>query len=164
MPDFRIRLIFYAVAGLSLVLVFRLFNLQVLENSEFVQLAQNQQSVWATTSGTRGSILASDGFPLALSSPGWVVTANPKKIKDTASTARLLAPLFIQQDRVKPGVENSGENSPEEDEKSKDQLLVEEGERLRKLLTRGGEWVALKEGVRSEVKDNIAAFLIEGLG
>lgn len=166
--DFRVRLLFFFLTGLGLVLGYRLFNLQILKSSEFLQLAKSQQSVWAATSGNRGSILASDGFPLAQSFPGWVVWANPKKINDSLGAAKLLAPFFIEENKekketpIKSGKTENGEVVKEG--KMREELVATEEERLKELLVKDSEWVLLKEGVEGDVKDNIAALSVEGLG
>lgn len=66
------------------VLIFRLFKLQVLDGSFYAQRAARQQLATVRISANRGSILDRNGKPLAQSATVWDVTVSPSYIKSDA--------------------------------------------------------------------------------
>lgn len=80
---------------LWVVVIFgRLMWLQVLEHDELLKQAQSQQQKVVPIQAQRGSILDRSGQPLAKSLPAESVLVNPKRIKDAAVAANLLAPIL----------------------------------------------------------------------
>jgi len=72
----------------------RLVWLQVLEHDDLLRQAQSQQQRVVPIQAQRGSILDRSGQPLAKSLPAESVLVNPKRIKDAAVAANLLAPIL----------------------------------------------------------------------
>ncbi|HEV1285557.1 MAG TPA: penicillin-binding protein [Bryobacteraceae bacterium] len=77
-----------------LVIFGRLVWLQVLHHDDLLRLAQSQQQKVVPIQAQRGSILDRSGQPMAKSLPAESVLVNPKRIKDAAVAANLLAPIL----------------------------------------------------------------------
>ncbi len=76
------------------VIFLRLIWLQVLQHDDLLRQAQSQQQKVVPIQAQRGSILDRSGQPLAKSLPAESVLVNPKRVKDAAVTANLLAPIL----------------------------------------------------------------------
>ena len=76
------------------VIFLRLVWLQVLQHDDLLRQAQSQQQKMVPIQAQRGSILDRSGQPLAKSLPAESVLVNPKRIKDAAVAANLLAPIL----------------------------------------------------------------------
>ena len=125
----------------------RLFFWQVIKGKELSARAREQYQIGKSLAAPRGNILAKDATWLAARGEAWQVYASlpdlhesPRKIADK------LAPFFIED----PG--------------DREQLLVEV-DRLISLLSRQGVvWVPLKHKISPDVKKNIEALAIGGIG
>jgi cell division protein FtsI (penicillin-binding protein 3) len=76
------------------VIFLRLIWLQVLQHDDLLRQAQSQQQKVVPIQAQRGSILDRFGQPLAKSLPAESVLVNPRRVKDAAVTANLLAPIL----------------------------------------------------------------------
>ena len=76
------------------VIFLRLVWLQVLHHDDLLRQAQSQQQKLVPIQAERGSILDRFGQPLVKSLPAESVLVNPKRIKDPAVVANLLAPIL----------------------------------------------------------------------
>ena len=125
----------------------RLFFWQVIKGKELSARAREQYQIGKSIAAPRGNILAKDATWLAARGEAWQVYASlpdlhesPRKIADK------LAPFFV------------------EDPDNREQLLVEV-DRLISLLSRQEVvWVPLKHKISPEVKKNIEALVINGIG
>lgn len=142
----RFRLtILLALFGLSLALVvYRLFYWQVIKGASLAQEAKYQHQTGVTSLAPRGNILASDGTWLAASTQAWLVYAQKPDLNESPrSIANKIAPLLI------------------EDKKD----LLSEAQRIEGLLvSEGSVWIPIKHKVATEVKKNIEAMNIRGIG
>jgi cell division protein FtsI (penicillin-binding protein 3) len=82
------------------VIFLRLMWLQVVEHDDLLRLAQSQQQRVVPIQAQRGSILDRAGQPLAKSLPAESILVNPKRVKDPAVTANLLAPILGLDRRI----------------------------------------------------------------
>ncbi len=143
----RIRLVSLFLLAGYVLLSGRLFFWQVIKGRELSAKAREQYQVGKNISAPRGNILARDATWLAARGEAWGIYASlpdlgepPRKIADK------LAPFFV------------------EDADDREQLLAEV-ERLVSLLSRQEVvWVSLKHRVAPEIKKNIEALAIEGIG
>ncbi|TEU01823.1 penicillin-binding protein 2 [Candidatus Woesebacteria bacterium] len=125
----------------------RLFFWQVIKGKELSAKAREQYQIGKSIAAPRGNILAKDATWLAARGEAWQVYASlpdlhesPRKIADK------LAPFFVED----PG--------------DREQLLIEV-DRLTSLLSRQEVvWVPLKHKINPEVKKNIEALAINGIG
>ena len=142
----RIRLtILLAFFGLCLALViYRLFYWQVIRGPALANEAKYQHEDSSTVLAPRGSILAADGTWLAASTQAWLLYLEKPDIKESPrSVANKLAPLLI------------------DDKKD----LMADAQRIEGLLTKEGSiWISVKHKVTTEVKKNIVALAIAGVG
>ena len=143
----RLKIFSFCILIIFLGLVSKLFYWQVVRGGDLASAARGQHSAGTEISAPRGSILASDGAYLAARGRSYLVFAELPKLSDTPKAlASRLAPFFV---------EDSGD---------KGQLLAEV-ERLQGLLTKKEVvWVPLKPKVTEEVKKNIEALALKGVG
>lgn len=139
------------ISGLFLVallaVVFRLFYWQILRGKVLSYQARGQYERDTALSAPRGNILASDGTWLAARSEVYLVFAEIPQLKDSPkSIAEKLAPFFVEDSQDRP------------------QILAEI-DRLYLLLTKKEVvWIPLKQRVTPEIKRNIEALDISGIG
>ncbi|MBI4157966.1 penicillin-binding protein 2 [Candidatus Woesebacteria bacterium] len=138
--------------SLCLILIFlglfaKLFYWQVVKGKDLARQAKGQYRAGLEITAPRGSILASDGAYLVARGEAFLIYAEPPKLETSPKDiANRLAPFFV------------------EDPEDKGEVLVEV-ERLQGLLERKGSvWVALKQKVSGEVKRNIEALSLPGIG
>ena len=141
----RILSIFFLL--LFVALTARLFYWQVLNGARLSDEAKNQYNSSQVIAAPRGNILASDGSYWVVRTQAWLIWANPRQLTANSSeVANKLAPFFI-------------------DDPSDKQSLLAETERLKTLLTKDGvSWIALEQKVSDEIKRNIEALKIQGIG
>jgi cell division protein FtsI (penicillin-binding protein 3) len=80
--------------GWALVVVFRLFLLQVFEHDEYVRAAHRQQQQVEAMQAQRGSIFDRNGTLLAISSASNIVFVNPSRIPNKDIAAALVARIL----------------------------------------------------------------------
>lgn len=131
----KIRLIMILFIGLGLVIVGKLFYLQIIKHEEYTALALGQINKSHEIGSNRGLILDSNGQKLAVNEPTTRINANPSQMKDTSKdeVARSLAPL-----------------------------LGEDAEVLRNRLE-SDHAIRLKQNVSRDVASQIAKLKLEGI-
>src|SRR3989344_4778934 len=156
-----LSLIFLLAGGL---VILRLFNWQVIRGEELQRAGSLQQKSSKSQGASRGSILASDGFPLAVSSAGWVVWADPREIENPKSIAEKLAPLILEKETE---TEEEATISAQMTDKQKEELANErlnsEKSRLFDQLSKKGAWVPLKHKINIDTKKKIQDLNIAGI-
>lgn len=154
----RIRFLIFSFAVLGLVLFIRLFHWQIAKADELIDIAKSQYLVSKTVPAHRGSILASDGFPLASSGERWTLWASPKKIEDIEEVASRLAPLLVDED--------SQDKEATSAAKTQKELVAEQEKRLKNILLEKKEasWVPLKRKLDRVGKEKIEFMNIGGIG
>lgn len=98
----RISFLAFFIFVLSLLLIFRLFNLQVLQGSFYAALASGQYNIYKDLNPKRGDIFLKERragsnrelFPIATSVELNLVYAVPKFILNPKETAKTLAPIL----------------------------------------------------------------------
>lgn len=142
----KIRILFIFFILLFSALAVRLFYWQVVKGSSLADQAKNQHSTSTVTAAPRGNILASDGTPWVARIPAWNIWANPRSLDSTASeVSGKLAPILF----------DDGEDTA---------LINDEKDRLKTLLEKDVSWISLKQRVPDNVKKNVEALDIRGLG
>lgn len=91
----RLNVAAFFIVVLTAILVFRLFQKQILEHNVYAASAENQYIVKKALPAGRGKIFASDMFPLATNTQYYQVLAVPKNVKKPDETAEKLAPLLL---------------------------------------------------------------------
>lgn len=87
----KLRISLIIIFILMILLIFRIFYLQLVDGSHLSELASKQQTTSEVISSKRGNIYDSTGASLAISETVDTITINPKKIKGktTEETAKL---------------------------------------------------------------------------
>ena len=96
----RLALLMAIFLGLFLALSVRLFQLQVVEAQSLQMRAQAQWTSESTIQPTRGRILDRNGNVLAQSATAYTLSVSPRRVKDAAAMARVLAPI-LEMDAAK---------------------------------------------------------------
>lgn len=95
----RINTLFAVVAFIVMVILIKLFDLQVLKNSYYTALASGQHEIFENLVPERGQIYVEDKFskelyPLAINKKFNLVYAVPKKISNPQNVASILEPIL----------------------------------------------------------------------
>ncbi len=149
----RVRIVSVLFLIGSIALVIRLFYWQVTRASELSDQARLQYQSEEKVLAKRGSILASDGTWLATNVDSYLVYVSKPDLKESSRTiANKLAAILIEK---KDG-ENQGDYQKE---------LLSEAERIEGLIENTKSvWIPIKHKVESDVKKNIEALGIAGVG
>lgn len=131
-----------------LLLLYRLFQWQILEGKVLSAQARNQYEYKSQINAPRGSILSSDGSWLVTSGQAWTIAASIQEIKeDKKKIADEIAPFFVPE-----GIED------------RDKAVNEESDRLYTLLTKDKiVWTPLKARVNDAIKKKIEELDFEGI-
>ncbi len=133
---FRVWSVFGLFAIVFLLIVARLFWWQVIASDELQRQAASQYYLQFTLPASRGEILSSDGKPLVMNQPAYLVFAEPAKIPDVGVFAKLVGPIFQQ----------------------------EPADIVSKLTIANRVWVPLGRKVASQTVDELQALSLKGLG
>ena len=82
------------LTGWALIVVLRLFELQVLAHDKYQKLGESQQEKLLPLEASRGAIVDRHGSYLAISSPSQFAVVNPSRVPDKATAAALLARIL----------------------------------------------------------------------
>jgi len=109
----RLTVLYWFFAALGVLLVAKLFSLQIWNGASYRLWATNQHELQAKLIPQRGRILVRDRtdgslHPLATTRDAWTVYAVPKSMKDPGAVAKELAPLVgkLEADLVAAWTEN----------------------------------------------------------
>lgn len=142
-----------------LLLFLRLFSIQILNHKKYTVLAESQHGLSYELPAARGKVYAQDGFPLVSNQLVYLLYAEPPKIDNKAeAAARLLS--FFDTRQICPVINFVDPNAKSTPAKLKEACLFEAVRRL----SFDREWVPLIRGISVEIKDQIAALNIVGLG
>lgn len=161
----KILTVFFLLA--AVLLLTRLFNWQVVKARELSRLGASQHQTTSTVAARRGSILASDGFPLASAREAWLVWASLKEIKDSQKVTKQLATLLAPdpEPKEKTSTQSGVLTDAILDERTKEELIAEEEERIGRLFQKEDVvWVPIKHKITKEVKEKIESLDIPGIG
>lgn len=133
----RLNFVYLFFLVFLIVLSVKLFDWQVIKGENLARQAKNQYTVGKVVSAPRGSILASDGSILSGRRESWLLWASLPSLKEnTTSVAKKLSPI-----------------------------LLEDEADIKDILSKSGAtWVPIKHKVATEIKNNIEALGIPGLG
>ncbi|MBI2036273.1 penicillin-binding protein 2 [Candidatus Microgenomates bacterium] len=131
----RFSLLLGLFALVFLLILARLFYWQIIRGGELSVLAQKQYNFLYKAKAKRGNIYFGDKTPFVINQPGFLVYANPSKIKDKITLARSLSSI-VKQDEAS----------------------------ISALLQNQLSWVAIAHKIDQETKEKISSLQIEGLG
>ncbi|MGB6838888.1 MAG: penicillin-binding protein 2, partial [Microgenomates group bacterium] len=143
----RLKLVAAFFLIIFVALSIRLFFWQIMRGKDLSSQAREQYQAGKNIVAPRGNILVKDGTWLVAKGEAWLVYASLPDVKsDSRIIADKLAPFFV------------------EDLEDREELL-REVDRIISLLTRKETvWVPLKHKVSNEIKKNIEALAIDGIG
>jgi cell division protein FtsI/penicillin-binding protein 2 len=147
MANIRLRVVFTFFFIIFILLSVRLFYWQVVRGKELSDDAKNQYQSDMVLAAPRGNILANDNTALAVRRQMWLIYAFLPDLKESPEkVANKLAPFFVE-------------------DAEGHEALLSEAMRLTGLLSRKDtSWVPLKHRVANEIKNNISALAISGIG
>src|SRR5690349_16427560 len=90
----RALIIGLILLGWALIVIFRLFQLQVLAHDDYVRRATRQQQKLESIDAPRGSIHDRNGQLLAISSVSHFAVVDPRRIPNKELAAALLAKIL----------------------------------------------------------------------
>ncbi|MEK7112744.1 MAG: penicillin-binding protein 2 [Patescibacteria group bacterium] len=143
----RLKFVFLFLLIAFLALTVKLFFWQVIKSKDLASEARSQYQSGELLSAPRGNILAKDGTWLAARVEAWRVYAElPNLSESPKKIAEELAPFFVE----------------EADDTT---LLLSEIDRLTEILSKKEVvWVPLKQKVSPNIKKNIEALELKGIG
>jgi cell division protein FtsI (penicillin-binding protein 3) len=160
----RLAILGLILLGWALIVLSRLFGLQVLAHDKFVKLAEKQQETLVPTTGQRGAIFDRDGHPMAISSPSHFLVVNPGRVPNKEIAAALLASVLkIDATRLQHDLEAAALSKKHRGYYIVDQHVTEEqAATLRDMKL---EWADVEEGsVRNYPDGPVAAHVIGNVG
>ena len=148
------------LVGWALLLVCRLFYLQVLAHDEYEKRARRQQEKLEPIDAPRGSIFDRNGNLLAISSASNVVVVNPKRIPNKEIASALLAKILgLDGKKLEPALEEAAISK-----RRSGYFVVSEhasDEQAATLRAMDLDWLDLRQGsVRTYPNGDIAAHVI----
>lgn len=147
----RIRIFFLVFTLFFALLIARLFYWQIIKGKQLAEEARKQHQTELVITAPRGNILAKDGTWLVARGESWLVyAALPDLTYEKDKIADRLALLLL---------------SDEDGVQENDKALLNEASRIKSLLKREEVvWVPIKHKVSSQIKVNIKALNINGIG
>lgn len=140
---------------LFLLVVGKLFYIQVIQNEKFRIMAENQQQKTYEIPADRGKIFAS-GSALVTNEEAYLVYANPQLVNDPGGTAKKVVPIMLEDSRF-----SSYNQIPQETKDPRAYLISKIGE----LLSRTDrQWVAIARKVPAAQVEKLQTLNITGLG
>ena len=150
--------------GWALIIVLRLFDLQVFAHDQFVKLAESQQDKLQPVEARRGSILDRNGNYLALSSASQFLVVNPRRIPNKEIAAALLARILqLDARKLQGDLEAAAESKHHHGYFVVDPHVTDDQvQQLRDLKL---DWVEIRDGsLRSYPNGELAAHVIGNVG
>lgn len=139
----RSDLILFGFVIFSLLFVYKLFSLQVLQHSKYQAKAQDQYQNLQNIQATRGNIYSRDGFPLAASQKAYLLYFEPKNVINAQDVATKAAETIYPNDN------------------KEQQRLTEH---FLKLLKLDLFWVAAEHNILPETKQKLEKLKLPGIG
>lgn len=157
MQSWRIKLVQLITTFVGLVVAARLFYWQILSKDKLQAIAEIQQTSTVEIPGSRGKILAADGYPLVANQPAYLLYAYlPQVEKSPKTISETLAPLLAPRPEDIDATPSAEVKEALEEET---RLALE-----KKLSTTNLAWVPLHRQVTEVTKVNIEKLHLAGVG
>jgi cell division protein FtsI/penicillin-binding protein 2 len=151
--DWRTDSVVLGLTFFFLLIILRLFQIQVLDHDKYLALAQDQYQTSKEVPAKRGEIMTSDGYVLAGTRNHYLMFGEPKKIKDPYQAASDLSDIFV---RLRTPTDAS------DDEKNSTKKRYFDS--IYNALTMDLVWVSLERDVTPVEREELLAKNIEGIG
>jgi cell division protein FtsI (penicillin-binding protein 3) len=160
----RLLILGLILTGWALIVVFRLFDLQVLAHDKYEKLGTAQQEKIETLEAQRGAIFDRNGNYLAISSPSQLVVVNPARIPDKSMAAALLGRILnLPADKLQADLEEASSSKHHHG-----YLVVEprvSKEKAETLRSMQLDWLEIRQGsLRTYPNGQLAAHVIGNVG
>ena len=164
--NIRIDLVTAVFLAVCILLVVRLFTIQILDHVKYKALAYDQYWSSQVILTNRGAIYSSDGYPLAETQAAYLIYAEPEKIKDPVDTSDKLAQEIYEIYKKKYDILTKESTESEELKEMKPPEKVYEGlkEKFFSSLSSSLIWVSLGQIVTPTEKDGIEKKSYAGIG
>jgi cell division protein FtsI (penicillin-binding protein 3) len=152
------------LCGWALLILLRLFDLQVFAHHDYVKLGQSQQEKLERTDAARGAILDRHGHYLAISSSSQFVVVNPHRIPNKEFAGALLARILgLDAAKLQRDLEASSSSKHHRGYLIVDPHVSEEkAETLRGMKL---DWLEIREGsLRSYPNGQLAVHVVGNVG
>jgi cell division protein FtsI/penicillin-binding protein 2 len=167
--DYRIGMITAFFIIFSLLIVVKLFKLQVLENNYYLALASGQHEIFKNLYPERGTIYVYDSesdngvnaYPAALNQKKYLLYASPKDIKDPEAGLEMLKTVFNVSVEDSQREKNAIAAQTTEEVEAKKALI--ESWRV-KLNKKDDPYEPLKHFITESEVEKIKSFELEGFG
>ncbi len=146
--------------GWALILVFRLFQLQVLAHDDYVKRARRQQEKLEAIDAPRGSIFDRNGNLLAISSASRFVVVDPKRIPNKEIAAALLGKILgMDPKKLQAALESAARSKHHSGYFVVSQHVNDD--QAATLRAMDLDWLELRQGsLRTYPNDGVAAHVI----
>lgn len=178
--EWRINTVYVSFVFAFILVILRLFQIQVIDHEDYRALAESQYSSQFEIPAKRGEILSSDGYVLAGAKSNYLLFAEPKKITDPYKVASDLAEILSSMRSEINDYEIEYEENNDSDDASLN-IDAPEGQENSSKLTKSEMfekyfkdfynyissdrfWVPLMRDVTSEEKIKIEESGITGIG
>ena len=179
--EWRVNAVYIFFISAFIVVILRLFQIQILGHDDYRALAESQYSSQFEIPAKRGEILSSDGYVLAGAKSNYLLFAEPKRISDPYKIASELAEILSSmrseikeyeaiyeeegdlEDGTSSGVDatDTQENNPK---LTKSEMFEKYFKDFYNYISSDRFWVPLMRDVTSEEKIKIEESGITGIG
>ncbi len=179
--EWRVNAVYIFFISAFIVVILRLFQIQILGHDDYRALAESQYSSQFEIPAKRGEILSSDGYVLAGAKSNYLLFAEPKRISDPYKIASDLAEILSSmrseikeyevsyeeesdsEDGISSGVDATGtqEDNPK---LTKSEMFEKYFKDFYNYISSDRFWVPLMRDVTSEEKIKIEESGITGIG
>ena len=149
-PSVRLWVVFSGFLILAVLIIFRLFRIQVLQHKEYRKMAEDQYWNLQEISPLRGTIYTSDGYVLAGAEYSYILYGEPNKVENVGVLVEILAQTVSE--------------SRKSEDKDEDELFNYYLERFDDLLNRDLYWVGLLRNITPIEKEKIEKLSLDGIG
>lgn len=156
----RALLIGLILLGWALIVILRLFQLQVLSHEQYAKRARRQQEKLEILEAPRGSIFDRNGNLLAISSASQLAVVDPKRIPNKELAAALLAKVLgLDAGKLQVAIETAALSRHHNGYFVVDQRITEE--QASTLRAMNLDWLEIREGsLRNYPNKDVAAHVI----
>ena len=162
--NWRYHALVIAIGLCCLVLVGKLFHIQIIQHAHYTALAEQQYGEERIIPSIRGTIKSSDGFDLATTQPAYLISANPQLLKDPVKAARDIVEALHSQDDKKSRVTKSSNFDDLDDAPAPTKTKEQEIADLTKALSdKNRAWVLIGRKIEKEIADEIKKLELPGM-
>ena len=167
--DWRMRFVFLGFLFSFTLLIFRLFQIQILDHKKYRAKAEGQYLGQSNIPAKRGNIYSADGYLLAGARSNYLLFAEPKKIEDPEKIASYLADLLSDVRFGKNSEASDADDDIEEEtivikSPTKEEMYTKYFNDFKNSISKDLFWVPVIRDITPEEKKLIEDSKIPNLG